>query len=232
MSNCLTEPTMSNLGFAINVHQHTVSDALLKKFAKFAVANLSDAMSRTNGTTDIRPFHKGGRVLGRAFTVKTAPGDNLMVHKAIEMAAPGDVIVVDAGGVQRNAVIGEIMATFAAKRKLAGFVIDGPIRDVESIGKSTFPIFARGISHRGPYKDGPGEINVAVSIDGMVVHPGDIVIGDPDGVLAIRPHDAEQLVKLVQAIEKKEKQMLADAAKGKFERPWLDQTLRANGVIE
>jgi len=223
---------MSTLGFAINTHQHTVSDALLKKFAKFAVANMSDAMSRTNGTTDMRPFHKGGRLLGRAFTVKTAPGDNLMVHKALEMAAPGDVIVVDAGGVQRNAIIGEIMSTFAAKRKLAGIVIDGPIRDVESIGKSTFPIFARGISHRGPYKEGPGEINVAVSIDGMVVHPGDIVIGDPDGLLAIRPHDAEQLVKLVQAIEKKEKQILAEIAKGKFDRPWLDQTLRAKGAIK
>jgi len=75
-------------------------------------------------------------------------------------------------------------------------VIDGPIRDVESIGKSKFPVFARGISHRGPYKEGPGEINVAVSIDGMVVHPGDIIIGDPDGLLAIRPHDAPQVVKL------------------------------------
>ena len=114
---------MSTIGFAIHTHQHTVSDALLNKFAKFAVANVSDAMSRTNGTTDIRPFHKGGRLLGRAFTVKTAAGDNLMVHKALEMAAPGDVIVVDAGGVQRNAIIGEIMSTFAAKRKLAGIVI-------------------------------------------------------------------------------------------------------------
>ena len=84
---------MSNLGFSINTHKHTVSNATLKKFAKLAVANISDVMSRTNGTVDLRPFHKGGRILGRAFTVKTAPGDNLMVHKAIDMAAPGDVIV-------------------------------------------------------------------------------------------------------------------------------------------
>jgi len=131
---------MADLGFAVNTHKHTVSNATLKKFAKFAVANISDAVSRTNGTVDLRPIHKGGRILGRAFTVKTAPGDNLMVHKAIDMAAPGDVIVVDAGGPQRNAIIGEIMSTLAESRKIAGFVIDGPIRDYDALSKGKFPV--------------------------------------------------------------------------------------------
>lgn len=223
---------MSNLGFAINTHKHTVSNATLKKFAKLAVANISDVMSRTNGTVDLRPFHKGGRILGRAFTVKTAPGDNLMVHKAIDMAAPGDVIVVDAGGAQRNAIIGEIMSTLAASKKIAGFVIDGPIRDVDSLGKSTFPVFARAISHRGPYKEGPGEINVTVSVDGMVVHPGDIIVGDHDGVFAIRPDVADELAALVMAVEKKEKDILKQIAKGTLDRKWVDQSLRAKGVLK
>ena len=121
---------MSQLGFQIHTHQHTASPALVKKFASLAVANISDVMSRTNGTTHLRPFHKGGRILGRAFTVKTAPGDNLMVHAALNLAAPGDVIVVDAGGEVRNAIIGEIMSAIAEKRGLAGIVIDGPIRIV------------------------------------------------------------------------------------------------------
>jgi regulator of RNase E activity RraA len=223
---------MSNLGFAINTHKHTVSHATLKKFAKLAVANISDVMSRTNGTVDLRPFHKGGRILGRAFTVKTAPGDNLMVHKAIDMAAPGDVIVVDAGGAQRNAIIGEIMSTLAASKKIAGFVIDGPIRDVDSLGKSSFPVFARSISHRGPYKEGPGEINVTVSVDGMVVHPGDIIVGDYDGVFAIRPEIADELAALVKAVEKKEKDILKQIAKGTLDRKWVDQSLRAKGVLK
>jgi regulator of RNase E activity RraA len=223
---------MSNLGFAINTHKHTVSNATLKKFAKLAVANISDVMSRTNGTVDLRPFHKGGRILGRAFTVKTAPGDNLMVHKAIDMAAPGDVIVVDAGGAQRNAIIGEIMSTLAASKKIAGFVIDGPIRDVDSLGKSSFPVFARSISHRGPYKEGPGEINVTVSVDGMVVHPGDIIVGDYDGVFAIRPDIADELAALVMAVEKKEKDILKQIAKGTLDRKWVDQSLRAKGVLK
>lgn len=222
---------MSNLGFAINTHKHTVSNATLKKFAKLAVANISDVMSRTNGTVDLRPFHKGGRILGRAFTVKTAPGDNLMVHKAIDMAAPGDVIVVDAGGAQRNAIIGEIMSTLAASKKIAGFVIDGPIRDVDSLG-SSFPVFARSISHRGPYKEGPGEINVTVSVDGMVVHPGDIIVGDYDGVFAIRPEIADELAALVMAVEKKEKDILKQIAKGTLDRKWVDQSLRAKGVLK
>ena len=223
---------MPKFGFAINVHKHTVSDTTLRKFAKFAVANISDVMSRTNGTVDLRPIHKGGRILGRAFTVKTAPGDNLMVHKAIDMAAPGDVIVVDAGGPQRNAIIGEIMSAHAAKRKIAGFVIDGPIRDSETISKGKFAVFARSISHRGPYKEGPGEINVPVTVDGMVVHPGDIIVGDFDGLLAIRPADAEAIAKEVAAVEKKEKGILASIAAGTIDRSWVDVALRAKGAIK
>ena len=148
------------------------------------------------------------------------------------MAAPGDIIVVDAGGLQRNAIIGEIMSTHAAKRGLGGFIIDGPIRDVDSIGKSTFPVFARAISHRGPYKEGPGEINVTVSVDGMVVYPGDIIVGDQDGLLAIRPDVAEAIAKEVALVEKKEKEILAKIAKGSLDRSWVDALLRAKGVLK
>ena len=114
-----------------------------------------------------------------------------MVHKAIDLAAPGDVIVVDAGGDLDQAIIGEIMSSWAAKRGVAGFVIDGAIRDAAALSQGDFPVYARGVTHRGPYKDGPGEINVPVSIGGMVVQPGDIIIGDADGLLAIPQADAE-----------------------------------------
>src|SRR3546814_6419581 len=103
-----------------------------------------------------------------------------MVHKALSMAAPGDVVVVDAGGDLTNAIIGEIMTATAERRKLGGIVIHGAIRDAESIRKGNFPIYAGGVTHRGPYKDGPGEINVTISLNGMVVQPGDLILGDED----------------------------------------------------
>ena len=185
------------IGLKILKRRRAVPAELAARFIGLPVANVSDCMSRLfAGGARLRPMHNGRPMSGPALTVRTRPGDNLMVHKAIDMAAPGDVIVVDAGGPQRNAIIGEIMSTLAASRKIAGMVIDGPIRDVDSISKNKFPVFARSISHRGPYKEGPGEINVTVSIDGMVVHPGDIIVGDDDGLFAIRPEGADALAKL------------------------------------
>lgn len=116
-----------------------------------------------------------------------------MVHKAIDLAKPGDVIVVDAGGVLTNAVIGEIMVSLARKKGFAGFIIDGAIRDVGSISKEIFPVYTRGITNRGPYKDGPGEINVPAAIDGMVVHPEDIIVGDEDGLVVVPLKNAKQM---------------------------------------
>lgn len=221
---------MTQLGFSVQPTPRLVSDAQIATFRDFAVANISDAMSRTNGTSHLRPYHRNGRLIGRALTVKTAPGDNLMVHKAIEMAQPGDVIMVDAGGYLLSAVVGELMSTTAAHKGIAGFVIDGAIRDSEVIGKGDFGVFARGVAHRGPYKEGPGEINVPISIDGMVTMPGDLIVGDHDGVLAIRPNTLDTLGALVVDIEEKEKKILLGIANGTIDKSWIDETLRRKGV--
>ncbi len=157
------------IGFAIHKAKRKVSPDLVTRYRTLPVANISDVMSRIAGTNRLRPMHAGGWLGGPALTVKTRPGDNLMVHKAIDLAQPGDVIVVDAGGVLVNAIIGEIMSTLAEKKGVAGFVIDGSIRDAGAIRAGSFPVFAAGVAHRGPYKDGPGEINCAVAIDGMIV---------------------------------------------------------------
>src|SRR5690606_36251902 len=130
-----------------------------------------------------------GPLAGPALTVRTRPGDNLMLHKAIDIAEPGDVIVVDAGGDLTNSLMGELMLTYAKRRGVAGFVIYGAIRDADAFPQVNLPVFAAGVTHRGPYKDGPGEINVPIALEGMVVHPGDLVIGDRAGVLAV-PIDA------------------------------------------
>jgi RraA family protein len=207
------------------------SPALVAALGEMVTAHLSDNMSRLQGAAAaIRPMHRGGRLVGTALTVRVAPGDNLMVHKAIDIAAPGDVIVVDAGGVVEQAIIGDIMTSHAAKRGVAGFVIDGAIRDADELRSRDFPVYARGVTHRGPYKNGPGEIGVPVSIGGMVVNPGDIIVGDGDGVVAVPLADAEAVLGAAREQKKKEDATLAAIAAGTIDRKWVDETLQAKGV--
>ena len=150
------------IGFQIQKRTRKVDSETVSKFSALPVANISDSMSRmTAGGASLRPMHAGGVLAGPALTVKTRPGDNLMLHKAIDMAEPGDVIIVDGGGDLTNSLIGEMMAAHAEYRGVAGLVIYGAIRDYDTIHAGKFPIFAAGITHRGPYKDGPGEIGRA-----------------------------------------------------------------------
>lgn len=218
------------IGFRILTRARKVDADTVAQFREIPVANISDSMYRMDaGGARLRPMHAGGRMGGPAFTVKTRPGDNLMVHKALDLAEPGDVIVVDAGGDLTNALIGEIMSTYARARGIAGLVINGAIRDAQEIRGGEFPVYAAGVTHRGPYKDGPGEINVPVAIDGMVIMPGDLVLGDGDGMLCV-PFDATATV-LVAAKEKVkvEARELAAAGRGALDRAWVDARLRQLG---
>ena len=211
--------------------------ALVERFAAVPVAIVSDNMERMfAGGTDLRPMHaqdgKGGGLAGTALTVLTRPGDNLLIHKAIDVAEPGDVIVVDAGGDTTSAVVGELIARHAQVRGVAGFVINGAIRDLDAFRTGSFPIFATGVTHRGPYKDGPGEIGVPVSIGGMVIHSGDIVIGDADGVLAVPRAGAKAILDLAEAQQAKEAETLRQIEAGAWDRRWVDEMLKARGFTE
>ncbi len=219
------------IGFGIFKRKRKVDERVVRQFRDIPVANVSDSMSRmTAGGARLRPMHGSGAMAGPAFTVKTRPGDNLMVHKALDLAEPGDVIVVDAGGDLSNAIIGEIMSGYAKARGVAGIVINGAIRDADSIRAGTFPVFAAGVTHRGPYKDGPGEINVPVAIDGMVIEPGDLVLGDGDGILCV-PFDATDAVyALASEKVKVEARELAAAGKAALDRSWVDVRLRQLGL--
>jgi RraA family protein len=191
---------------------------------------VSDCMARMSaGGPRLRPLHRSGRVAGPALTVKTRPGDNLMIHKALEMAQPGDVLVVDGGGELTNALIGELMTTYAIGRGVAGFVIDGAVRDLDVIAAGTLPVYAAGVTHRGPYKDGPGEINVPVAVDGMVIHPGDLLLGDADGVLCVPMDAAAEVLEAARRKVALEKKMLGDIAAGKLDQSWIETTLRRIG---
>lgn len=220
------------IGFHVHVHPGRVSAELVRAFRELPVANVSDVMSRlAGGGAKLQQRHGGGVLAGPAVTVKTRPGDNLMIHKAIDIAEPGDVIVVDADGDTTNAVIGELMVAHAKYRGIAGMIIHGAIRDADSIRQGDFPVFSSGVSHRGPYKDGPGTVNAVISLEGMIVSPGDLVLGDADGVVSIPKAEADAV--LQSAIKKaaaEEKQMQQTLIGG-MDRSWIDKTLRQKGCI-
>ncbi|WP_353236531.1 RraA family protein [Diaphorobacter ruginosibacter] len=218
------------IGNRILKRRRAVDLELAAQFLELPVANVSDCMSRmTAAGARLRPMHGSGNMAGPALTVRTRPGDNLMIHKALALAKPGDVIVVDAGGDLTNALIGEIMVGHAVKIGVAGIVINGAIRDAGEIRAGTLPVYAAGVTHRGPYKDGPGEINVPIAIDGMVIEPGDLVIGDEDGLLCVPFDDAAALLKATQAKQEAEKKMIAGIANGTYDGSWVDATLRRIG---
>ncbi len=218
------------IGFRIYELSQRVSPEWVEKFRDLPVANVSDCMWRmTAGGAALRPMHAGGVLAGPAFTVKTRPGDNLMVHKAIAMAQPGDVIVVDAGGEITNAIIGELMVATAKRKGLAGFIIHGAIRDSAELGSGNFPVYAMGVTHRGPYKDGPGEINVPVSFGGMVIQPGDLILGDADGCLCVPLSDVEAVYEATVAKNEAEVQMMDDIANDRLDTSWIDRTLAERG---
>jgi RraA family protein len=213
-------------GFRIFELTQRVGPEWVARFRDIPVANVSDVMSRmAAGGAALRPMHASGVLAGPAFTVKTRPGDNLMVHKALAMAQPGDVIVVDAGGDLTNAIIGEIMSATAQRKGLAGMIIYGAIRDSGEIGRASFPVYATGVTHRGPYKDGPGEINVPISFGGMVVHPGDLMLGDEDGCLCVPQADVAAVYEAAHAKNDAEAQMMDDIANDRLDIAWIDQAL-------
>jgi regulator of RNase E activity RraA len=220
------------IGFHVHAHPGRVSAALVRAFRDVPVANVSDVMSRLAGAGPaLQQRHGSGVLAGPAVTVKTRAGDNLMIHKAIDIAQPGDIIVVDADGDTTNAVIGELMVAHAKYRGIAGMIIHGAIRDAGAIRQGDFPVFSTGISHRGPYKDGPGTVNAVISLGGMVVSPGDLMLGDADGVVSVPKGDAEAVLHAAIKKAEAEHKQMQETLIGGMDRSWVDRTLLAKGCI-
>jgi regulator of RNase E activity RraA len=188
------------------------------------VAALSDNMHRNIGTVGLHPYHRPGKttMAGTAVTARSRAGDNLTYLRALEFCRPGDVLVIDAGGDLNNAGVGGILSFYAAHIGVVGVVIDGALRDVAEIRERDFPVYARGVTHRGPYKDGPGEINVPISVGGMVVNPGDIVVGDQDGLLAIPQPGIEALIDRARAHLEAEAKTIQAMKEGRWDRSFID----------
>lgn len=206
------------------------NDAAVAALSGLPSSVISDVMGRMVGTTGLNLVNRSHlTVCGVAVTVKVRAGDNLLIHKALDMLRPGDVLVVDGEGDVSRALVGEIMMTSAIVQGAIGFVMDGAIRDSDAFEAHKFPCWARGVNLRGPYKDGPGTINSPVTVGGMWVNPGDIIVGDADGVVAVPAADALLVGKKAHDKVLDEQKMIADIKSGAYSSAWVDALIQKKG---
>ncbi len=219
-------------GFRVLPAPPRIDDELLERFRGLASSNVADAMGRF-GFMDAGMQSRSGLALcGLAVTVQCRPADNLMVHKALQVAKPGDIVVVSTCGNTTSAVFGELMCHTATAAKLGGIIVDGAVRDVEGIKRLAFPAYSRTVCPGSCDKDGPGEINVPISCGGTVVAPGDIIVGDADGIAVVpRESAAEILARVVQLMDRETKRV-SEIDAGQIFKAEIDETLRSKGVIE
>ena len=221
----------SGPGFRIRVSIRRPDPELIAAFMDFETPDISDRMNRLyTMNTAIRNLTAPARkVVGPACTVKVFPGDNLMVHKSLDVAAPNDVVVVDAGGSSMNAVLGDLITAKSRHRGIAGWVVDGYVRDLEGLERLGSPIFARGVTPIGPLHRGPGEVNYPIQCGGIVVHPGDIIVGDPNGVVVIPQEIAPALLERLREQKAAEASYVASVMRGEFSNEWVDRVLADAG---
>lgn len=222
-----------NVGFRIKEDFPRLEDVVVRGFKGIPTPIIGDVMGRQRAMNHFIKSvnHSGTHVFGSAFTVRTHPSDNLLVHKAMDLAKPGDIIVIDACGDMGNAILGEIMCHYAKVKGIAGYVVDGPVRDLKGIADMGFPVFAKGGSPRGPYKEGPGEINTTISCGNVPVSPGDIVVGDDDGVIVVPKNDVPEVLQDAAALADKEDEIIKSIYDGDWDRAWVDEVLQKKGCV-
>ncbi len=220
-------------GFRIRAEIERPDPELVRALGEFETPAVSDQMNRLyTMTAAIRNLTDPSlRLLGSALTVKLYPGDNLMVHKSLDIAQPGDVVVVDTGNSGETAALGDLVSTKAHHRGIAGFVVDGMVRDLPGIqALGDFPVFARGVTPLGPLHRGPGEINYPVSVGGIVVFPGDIILGDLNGVVVVPRDIAVELLERLLTQRSAESDYLSAVRQGRFSNAWVDTILEDGGL--
>ena len=221
------------VGFRIRAQWRRPDAALLASFGNASSAQVADSMSRLGAMdTGIKPIWPSPRIIGAALTVWCHAGDNLMLHKAISMAAPGDIVLMNTQGNITNSGFGELVATSAVKIGVRGVIVDGTVRDAETLQALALPVYARGLCANGCNKDGPGEVGAIISCGGVAVRPGDIIIADRDGVAVVPLEDAVEVAKLVAAQVEREERRMAEIKKGALVRPEIDEQLRSLKIIE
>ena len=204
------------------VNFETLSREILDGFAGLAAAQVGDAMNREQVmAAAIKPIAAGTRICGQARTVNAMAGDNGIIHAAIPHVRPGEILVVNGMGVEDVAIWGEVMTHAAQKQGIAGIVLDGAVRDVAEMREMGFAVFCRAVVPRGPHKGFGGTIDGAISCAGVAVSPGDLVIGDDDGVAVVPLAQVKAVQAAAREAQKRESEWLAEIAKGKTTRDLL-----------
>ena len=231
-----TRPTSSEMrggpGFRINTEFDCVSAEQIQQLAEFETAEISDALNRMfTMDPSIRNLVNDQPLYGPAITVKVFPGDNLMVHKALDVVKPGDVIVVDTSGSTRNAVVGDMIGNKAKHLGVAGIIIDGLIRDLSGLLGIDLPVYATGITAFGPLHRGPGELCHAISCGGIVVNAGDAICADTGGIVVVNKDFVDDTISHLQSQRKSLEQYVANVKKGKFSNDWVERQLKQDGCL-
>jgi RraA family protein len=218
-------------GFRVRTGGRPIDPAVLEGLCGFATPDISDLLNRLYAVSgEIRCLtDPQARLCAQACTVKVFPGDNLMVHKALDIARPGEVVVVDAAGATSNAVLGDLISAKARHRGIAGFVVDGLIRDLPAVREVGLPVFARGTTPVGPLHRGPGEINFPVVCGGVVTNPGDIVVADETGMVIVPEGIAAELLERLRGDSARSEAYTAAVRRGEFSNDWVDRLLDDHG---
>lgn len=207
--------------------------ALAHELLSFGSAVVFDSQNRTGAlASGIKPLDRGSKIAGPAFTCVCEPGDNLTLHAALKMAGSGDVLVCDAMGATEQGMFGDVMASCGKGRGLAGLVTDGGVRDRLTIIDVGFPVFAGNVCMKGTVKEVLGPVNQPITLGGVLVRPGDLIIGDEDGVVVVPSETAQTVLEACRARAAKEAQIISASAGGRT--PWdindLGGFLKAKGV--
>ncbi len=221
-----------SIGFRVYTKRILPPQEVIDEYKKLAAANVSDCMKRSSALSSdfrlmSRPFT--GAMAGPALTVNVRPGDNLMLHKALNLAQEGDIIVVSSSGVRGNALYGAVMHGFGCFKKIGGIIIDSPIRDIDQLYDMGVPVYATGITPGGPHKEGPGEVNTPIACGGVHICPGDIILGDCDGVVVVPRQDAAALLPVVQKFAQNDQAKTQASRLGTLDRSWVDKSLNEKG---
>jgi len=208
------------------------SRELVQKFSGLPTGNVCDAQGRV-GALDyrIKPVGEASQFCGTALTVDSGPRDNLAAWAALDVAEPGDIILIATGGHLDSSVVGDLYVGMAKNAGVAAIVTDGVVRDLPGIDAAGIPVFARGICPNSPWKNGPGSVGMPIVIGGSAVEAGDIVVGDQDGVVIVAQHSAAAAAEALKAVLEKEKTMEAAVKAGQKVPAWLKGAYETKGVV-
>ena len=216
-----------SVGKRIYLKREMPDPEIMAQFKTIPASNTADVMGRScamNPRIRLVSQPKDQMMVGPAFTVKGRAGDNLTLHAALNLCSEGDVLVVSNEEDDTRALMGEVMMAYLKyTKKIAGIILDGPIRDIDEIGRWDFPVYCTGTTPGGPYKEGPGEINVPISCGGISVAPGDIILADPDGIIVIPRQDAAVILEEAKKFQAADEKKLAAAKAGTADRSWVDR---------